>query len=153
MDIISTFDFELPEEMSRQGYVYLIWSSFGLYKIGRTSNVEKRFAKLKYERYPDPLKLIFAMLVQNQFEVEEELHRKFRKKRVYGEWFDLDEYDLWCFAVQAQVYIMQTLVEAKFWLREEITDDDCRLMPLYLDTPHGQIVGDFYDKSTHPPSG
>lgn len=56
----------------------------GLFKIGKTRNVERRIVKLKQE-FGDNINLISFF----SEDVEYELHEKLKYNRVYGEWFDI----------------------------------------------------------------
>lgn len=63
-------------------------SSNGLYKIGKTCNINKRFATIKISNAS-----IELILVSNE-NIESKMHKKFKSKRVSGEWFSLNDYDL-----------------------------------------------------------
>jgi len=88
----------LNEEASKyfkrdcDGYVYLVKAD-NLYKIGMSSNPEKRMETLRY-RPPYPTKLIHAFRTPQCRKDEWLLHIIFRDKRVVGEWFILDEDDI-----------------------------------------------------------
>jgi hypothetical protein len=79
----------------KAGYLYVIaCHGFPYYKIGRTVlPVEARFASIQTGS-PFKLSLVNAMLVNNCFKLEAELHYLFAEKRVRGEWFELDSKDL-----------------------------------------------------------
>ena len=74
------------------GYVYLMQDDSGLYKIGATANLGKRFEQLKSGN-PSLVLLLFAE-VADPMALERLLHDKFHKQRKYGEWFELCEEDV-----------------------------------------------------------
>lgn len=75
------------------GSVYLI-NAVGTnrYKIGITTNIEARLSQLT-KQSPFPLQIEIAF---DSFDIrrdEKTLHEKFKKLRVFGEWFDLADED------------------------------------------------------------
>lgn len=70
------------------GYVYLIASETGHYKIGRTRNPEDRMATFGVKL---PFQVEYQHLIQcdDMRALEKTLHEKFDHKRVNGEWFAL----------------------------------------------------------------
>lgn len=79
----------------KEGYIYLIKSGNGYYKIGRTKNVEKRLSQ--HERdYPLELRVIHTVQSATVKRDEKRLLRAFRKagKNLQGEWFELDHHDV-----------------------------------------------------------
>jgi len=81
---------KLKEKVS--GYIYVIEST-GLYKIGRTLNIQSRMKTYVTEN-PHPTKLIIDAQVNDYESVEKTLHKTFKNKRVRGEWFNLNKKDL-----------------------------------------------------------
>lgn len=70
--------------MKKKGYVYFVQgSSGGPIKIGYSVNVAKRLAVLSY-----PDELILLAQVQGDKALERRLHRRFKKYRAHGEWFN-----------------------------------------------------------------
>ena len=69
-------------------YTYILTDKSGKYKIGRTSDLKKRFSTLCVS---NPTIKIIAIIIGD---AEEELHRRFRNKQVKGEWFDLSDFDI-----------------------------------------------------------
>ena len=119
---------QLPHpRVRRRGYVYLVWSDKGLYKIGRTINLKRRMAQLSSDHAPEKLTLLYAVETQDQFETETYLLDKFQEKQVYGEWFDLDPQDIHAIITTMEIHEMQTNVLAKLIRGEEATDEDCKL--------------------------
>ena len=76
---------------SKDGYVYMLHLN-GYYKIGRTTNTEKRFGE--YTKLMEQPKTICCVYVENYKQVEKELHLMFKNKNTNGEWFSLSEKDL-----------------------------------------------------------
>jgi hypothetical protein len=67
-------------------YIYLMKNNLnGLYKIGYSKKPYKRESTLQSQE-PD---ITMILLRKAPFEVENALHRKFKDKRVRGEWFEL----------------------------------------------------------------
>ena len=69
-------------------YTYILTDKSGKYKIGRTSDLKKRFSTFCVS---NPSIKIIAIIIGD---AEEELHRRFRNKQVKGEWFDLSDFDI-----------------------------------------------------------
>lgn len=76
------------------GFVYLMHAGgTKLYKIGQSADQNRRLLKLNYD-YPMGISLIHVIPVTNMKESESYLHRVFRDKRVKGEWFELNEFEI-----------------------------------------------------------
>ena len=79
------------------GHVYIGYDENGLFKIGMTTNFEKR---LKQIRNMNPaFQYLCIIPCDNPRSTEKELHRRFESKRYVGEWFKLTADD-----IQAIVY-------------------------------------------------
>lgn len=78
--------------MMIQGYVYIISSELGFYKIGRTKNVASRMTQLK--SMPLKVELVHTIACEDELKFEKELHERFKDKRKSGEWFSLSEKDI-----------------------------------------------------------
>jgi hypothetical protein len=77
-----------------EGTVYLVRSEDGAYKIGHTRQTFKaRFSMLRSAN-PRRLSKIHTFKAINSLEAEQSLHSAFGKKRIRGEWFNLDQDDL-----------------------------------------------------------
>ena len=136
---------QLPHPaVQRRGYIYLVASSNGLFKIGRTINLHQRMWHLSVDHPEEELALVYAVELQDQFNGERELHRKYRRKQVHGEWFNLDCGDIARILTQFQVDEMQTNVMAKYVRHEEITDADCALPDIAARLPDGTICYSSY---------
>jgi predicted GIY-YIG superfamily endonuclease len=77
----------------RDGYVYLILSEDGHYKIGRTKDVPTRSNTLGVQ-LPYQIEVIHSIKVNDMVWAERHLHEKFAAKRVNGEWFSLESDDV-----------------------------------------------------------
>lgn len=75
------------------GFVYLIQSDTGYYKIGKTRNPNNRMRTFNVKL---PFEVSYACLIKTDHmsALENELHRLYASKRVNGEWFRLDEDDV-----------------------------------------------------------
>jgi hypothetical protein len=75
------------------GFVYLLQSPTGAYKIGRAIDPEDRLRTFSVKL---PFEVEYACLIRtsDMVALERELHQQFEEKRVNGEWFNLDENDV-----------------------------------------------------------
>jgi hypothetical protein len=78
---------------ARPGYVYLLQSPTGAYKIGCTSDPDNR-AKTFGVKLPFEVDFIALLQTSDMPSLESRLHRQFKEKRVNGEWFALDPADV-----------------------------------------------------------
>lgn len=78
----------LPIWSEDYGFVYLIGTTGGLYKIGHAGNLSVRFASLRGSS-PASLFLWRAWPTFNRHAIEKSLHRTFKAYRRQGEWFAL----------------------------------------------------------------
>ena len=91
------------------GYVYIITSEIGLTKIGKTEDVKKRLSQIDGAS-PCKVDLYHCQFVKNSKEVESILHKRFRDKRVKGEWFNLDN---------EEIKIAQKLIDEYEWKKQK----------------------------------
>jgi hypothetical protein len=76
------------------GYIYFFQElNTGKIKIGKTKNLENRIKNLK-SMLPFKSELVHHIPTSNHSDVEKYFHRKYRSKKVKGEWFDLNEDDI-----------------------------------------------------------
>ena len=75
------------------GYVYLIKSETGHYKIGRTNNPDNRMRAFGIKL---PFRVHYEHLIKSKdmCALETELHQRFAQKRLDGEWFNLSDEDV-----------------------------------------------------------
>lgn len=81
------------------GIVYVM--QFGkYYKIGKANLKMQRFGE--YTKLPEKPEYVCVGVVLNALCIEEELHEKYKDKRVRGEWFDLTlgELNYLCFLLE-----------------------------------------------------
>ena len=101
--------------MKQHGYVYLMYlPSRGIYKIGRTKNIDRRLARLQ-QKHGQDLALVKAIEHFHASDTELLLHDHFCDKRLDGEWFCLDAKDLERFELYAGIYEKQTRVTKEFY--------------------------------------
>lgn len=79
--------------MSNVGYLYIVASASGLFKIGYTNDIENRVSQIK-SASPVKCELLISIKCDNAEFQEKEYHQTFQKKRVRGEWFALSRKDL-----------------------------------------------------------
>lgn len=75
------------------GYVYLIQSPSGAYKIGRSKNPENRL-KTFGVKLPFEVEYIAIIRTSDMYALESDLHIRYSDKRVNGEWFALAPADV-----------------------------------------------------------
>lgn len=80
-------------QAARDGYVYLIQSPSGHYKIGRTSDPKDRMKTFNV-KLPFEVEFICVIPTEDMYFLEKQLHRQFAAKRVNGEWFALSADDV-----------------------------------------------------------
>lgn len=72
------------------GFVYLLHSENGYYKIGRTQTMDNRLGSIRRE-YPVKIELLHLIPCDDYKRIERMFHILFADRRVQGEWFDLPE--------------------------------------------------------------
>lgn len=77
----------------KKGFVYLIHAENGLYKIGKTLDVEKRMIPFSVH-FPMKWELDTVIETPDYHLLEIFLHDMFNYKQVIGEWFGLNEYEV-----------------------------------------------------------
>lgn len=81
----------------KNNMLYIIRSGgYRYYKIGITNNINKRFSTLQTG---NPVKLVLyrGYIIENRHKLEKLerlIHTKFKEKRIRGEWYMLNKYDL-----------------------------------------------------------
>ena len=75
------------------GYVYLLSSTPGCYKIGRTKNPKDRLATFSV-KLPFPVRYVCVIKTEDMRELEKKLHARFLHRRIDGEWFALGPEDV-----------------------------------------------------------
>lgn len=78
----------------KSGYVYLIASTVGSYKIGRTKDIHDRLRTFNV-KLPFEVQFIHHIQCEDMYIAEKLLHRFFASKRIKGsEWFLLTDQDV-----------------------------------------------------------
>lgn len=75
------------------GYVYLMKSDNGYYKIGRALDVDIR-NKQHMRDYPLVITVLHSFFCRNYIKAESHLLKMFADKKLQGEWFQLDKADI-----------------------------------------------------------
>lgn len=83
----------VPTRTSKPGYVYLLKSPLGAYKIGKTSNPDNRIKTFSV-KLPFEVEYTCVIKCVDMNELEKRLHAKFADKRINGEWFALTTDDI-----------------------------------------------------------
>jgi hypothetical protein len=73
-----------------RGYVYLLRSETGHYKIGKTKDPENRLATFSV-KLPFPVAYEHVIATPDMASLEKSLHLQFEHRRINGEWFVLDD--------------------------------------------------------------
>lgn len=85
-----------PEE----GYIYLIESENGYYKLGRSIDVERRLSQHEMD-YPLKMWVLHSFKSNNVKKDERKVLNLFADKQLRGEWFNLDGYDVsWFMSIE-----------------------------------------------------
>lgn len=74
--------------MNNNKYVYLIECGNRFYKIGVATSMKKRLSGIKTGN-PFPINIITKCKINNAYKLEQEIHKKLKKRKVSGEWFKL----------------------------------------------------------------
>jgi hypothetical protein len=97
--------------------VYLIECD-NKYKIGYTrKSIDQRIKQMKTGNSGN-LNLISFFESKWGTKIESHLHRKFKSKKVSGEWFELDENDVLTFELQCQEWhnVMEDITNNSTWV-------------------------------------
>lgn len=76
----------------RDGFVYVLKTANGIFKIGKSRDVDNRIKQLSVG-LPHELELICQFVTEDMDSLESALHTKFAEKRIRGEWFRLSAKD------------------------------------------------------------
>lgn len=81
------------KQRNREGYVYLLRSTTGYYKIGRTVNPDDRLTTFSVKL---PFEVEYECVIQthDRYGLEKALHTYYMDKRINGEWFALTVEDV-----------------------------------------------------------
>ena len=81
------------DDNEKNGFIYLIHAHEDVYKIGKTKSPRKRF-KILEVKLPFPIEVKHMIPSNDYSRAEKQLHEKFTKKRIRGEWFKLNKKDV-----------------------------------------------------------
>ena len=82
---------DMLRKVTHKQYVYLLQANnSGLYKIGFTRHPDHRILEIEGDVGAD-LDYVCTIETDDMRRLEKELHEKYAKQRLEGEWFDLDE--------------------------------------------------------------
>jgi hypothetical protein len=84
---------EKQRQAKRAGFVYLLRSSDGHFKIGRTKNPENRRATFGV-KLPFRVEYLHLIPCADMHKTERQLHERFADRRIDGEWFALTPEDV-----------------------------------------------------------
>jgi len=84
---------QIEKAPANSGYVYLIQSPTGAYKIGCARDINKRLQTFEV-KLPFEVGFIHAIQSPVYKKIERDLHSRFAKKRINGEWFNLSDDDV-----------------------------------------------------------
>lgn len=82
-----------PTITAKSGFVYLVQSPTGAYKIGRTVDPDNRMRTFLI-KLPFEVEYVCVIPTSDMRGLESELHAKFASKRLRGEWFALAAEDI-----------------------------------------------------------
>lgn len=82
-----------PKPEPRAGYVYLVKSPLNVYKIGRTIDPDSRRHTFEV-KLPFEIEFEAIIAAPDMIALERELHQRFARKRLNGEWFELEPQDI-----------------------------------------------------------
>ena len=85
------------------GFVYMVEGHEGEYKIGHTNLVDRRVTQLGVKAAVAPT-LVHEIKTDDPRGVEAYWHRRFKPKRMRGEWFKLDPQDVRAFKRWRRIY-------------------------------------------------
>ena len=80
-------------DYSSNGFIYLIRAENGLYKIGKTKDLEKRIKPFHVD-FPMKWEMVYSFQSPDYGLAESFLHIRFSEKRDVGEWFRLSNEDI-----------------------------------------------------------
>lgn len=83
----------MKKQSAKAGFVYLISSPDGHYKIGCSKDVPTRSKALGIQ-LPYPVELIHTIKASDMYWAEGHLHNTYSDKRTNGEWFRLEDADV-----------------------------------------------------------
>lgn len=86
----------------KHGYIYLLQSVSGAYKIGRSKDPDDRLRTFEV-KLPFEVEYVCTVETANMYELERALHKQFDHKRINGEWFRLEDKDIAAIKALAEI--------------------------------------------------
>lgn len=77
----------------KHGYIYLLQSVTGAYKIGRSKDPDDRLKTFEV-KLPFEVSYVCTVETADMYMLEKKLHQLFEHKRINGEWFSLNDKDI-----------------------------------------------------------
>jgi hypothetical protein len=72
-------------------YVYIIKPRHSnVYKIGQTTDLERRLKTLR-RKFNFELELVYSVMVENSYQIEQMVHAQAYKSHLGGDWFALEQ--------------------------------------------------------------
>jgi predicted GIY-YIG superfamily endonuclease len=80
------------EQLAKRGWkhLYVILMTNGSVKIGIAHNIERRYSQIKASSVMEIIKHWESELIDGACELETTLHKKYKNKRLKGEYFNID---------------------------------------------------------------
>jgi phage regulator Rha-like protein len=92
--ILNTFDIHKFKAKTIKKHIYIIKNENNLYKIGVAKNVNKRINAIKTQSAHKIQVIFISKQIYNALKIESVIHKKYKLKRIIGEWFELNEDDV-----------------------------------------------------------
>jgi septal ring factor EnvC (AmiA/AmiB activator) len=93
---------EIEKALSQieEGFIYILKSENGYYKIGKAKELQNRITTWQHE-FPIVIDFIYSFACHNRRLVENFLHNKYSKKRLRREWYKLNDEDIaWILSIK-----------------------------------------------------
>ena len=104
------------------GYIYLLQSSDGLYKIGATKNNPQDRTKKLNTGNGNKIELIYYFQCEQYFKVEKSLHKKYKRQKTEtnNEWFELTQEQVNSFLIDCKSLCdnLNFIYEQNYFLKE-----------------------------------
>jgi len=92
--ILNTFDIHKFKAKIIKKHIYIIKNENNFYKIGVAKNINKRINAIKTQSTHKIQVIFISKQIYNALKIESAIHKKYKLKRIIGEWFELNEDDV-----------------------------------------------------------